>query len=139
MHGLDNARVRPAAANIALQELNDFRGTRIGVALEQSDAAHNHSSRAVGALEGAGVEKGLLHGMQPAVFLQTFNGGDRLADRGAHRNLAGTARRSPHPHAPSAALPFAAAVPAAGPAKLGPKSIRQRSVQLALDRVSFAC
>src|SRR6266851_566538 len=105
---LKNSRVRPTAADIALQKLDNLRGTWIAVALQQSDAAHDHPSRAVGALKGAGIEKGLLHGMQMSVFLQAFNGGDGLANRGADGNLAGTPRHPADQHSASAALAFAA-------------------------------
>ena len=70
MHGIDNARLRPAAADIALQELNNLRRTWIGITLQQPNATHNHSGCAIGALKRAGIDKSLLHGMQAAVFLQ---------------------------------------------------------------------
>jgi len=62
-YGIDDARLRAAPANVALQELRDFAGTRIGITLQQAHAAHDHSRSAIGALKRAGVDEGLLHRM----------------------------------------------------------------------------
>src|SRR6266852_2709646 len=82
--------MRTAPADIALKGLGDFNRSRNGVLPQESHAAHDHARSAVGALEGAGIEKGLLHGMQPAVAFQSFDGGDGFSGGGAERHLAGT-------------------------------------------------
>src|ERR1700730_6391868 len=92
MNGVDDARLSAAAADVALQELDDFGGTGIRITLQQAEAAHDHARRAVGALESTCVDESLLHGMQTTVLLQSFDCGDWLADRRADGNLAGADR-----------------------------------------------
>jgi len=71
---VDYARMRPATADIPLQELNNFRGCGIGFCVQERDAAYDHSWCAESALESARIEKSLLHRMQEAFFFQPFDG-----------------------------------------------------------------
>jgi hypothetical protein len=80
--------MRPAPANIPLQKLNDLRLTGIGIRLQQTNSAHDHSRSAVSALECSCIQKRLLHRMQSAIFLKTFDGRDGLSGGRANRNLA---------------------------------------------------
>src|SRR5713101_5347035 len=108
--GIQDARVRAATADVALKGLRYFRKGWIWVLLEQGDAAHDHAGSAVGALEGAGINKCLLHGMQPAVTLQTFDGSDGFFGRSAERHLARPPGRAVDQDGASAALALSAAV-----------------------------
>jgi hypothetical protein len=49
------------------------------LAREQSRRTHDHAWGAEAALERLSVDEGLLHGMQPAITGETFNGDDGLA------------------------------------------------------------
>jgi hypothetical protein len=111
---IDDARVRPAAAHIALQELNDVRLTWIWIRLQQAHAAHDHSRSAVRALKGARIEKRLLDRMQTPVFFQALDGHHGFSRSRACRDLARPPRRSSNQYGASTALPFPAAVFAAG-------------------------
>jgi hypothetical protein len=71
---VDDARMRPATADISLQELSDFGGCWIGLRMQERDTAHDHSWCTEGALESTRVEKSLLDGMQEAFFFQPFDG-----------------------------------------------------------------
>src|SRR5258708_27847724 len=109
--GLDNARMRPAAAYIALQKLNDVSRTGIRIRLQQAYAAHNHSGCAKSALECAGVKKRLLHGMQAAIFLEAFDGVDGFSGCRAKGNLTRASRDSRAKNRASSTRPFTSAVP----------------------------
>src|SRR5437899_9157807 len=102
--------MRSAPADIALQVLNDIRLAGIGIGLQKAHAAHNHSRSAVSALEGAGIEKRLLHRMQPPILFQALDGGDGFSGRRAAGNLTRAARRSAAQDSARATLPFPAAV-----------------------------
>src|SRR5260370_8084349 len=113
MHSIDDAGMRAAAADVALQKLRDVGGGGTGIALQEADAADDHAGSAISALERAGIDEGLLHRMQATVFLKTFNGGDRLPYRGAEGNLAGPARLAAKQPGARAALPSSPAIFAA--------------------------
>jgi hypothetical protein len=102
--------MRPAAADIALHKLNNFGVGRLGISLEKANAAHDHSRGAEGALESAGIEKGLLHGMRAAVFFQTFDGGYRFTGDSTDGNHAGTLWGSTDQHGTGSALSLSAAI-----------------------------
>jgi len=73
---VNDARMRPATADIPLQELDNFRGGWIWFRVQERDTAHDHSWCTESALEGARVEKSLLHWMQEAFFFQPFDRGN---------------------------------------------------------------
>ena len=69
-------------------------GDGLGFSREERDAADDHSRSAIGALEGVGIEEGLLHGVELAIFFQAFDGGDWL-HYFAEEDLAGAAGEPP--------------------------------------------
>src|SRR6267378_1485408 len=99
-----------AAADISLQGLHNFRLTGIRVFLKESHGTDDHSGSAIRALERAVIEKSLLHGMELAVLLESFDGNDGFPCRLADRKLAGAPRRAIQQNGTCAALTFAAAV-----------------------------
>ena len=68
MHGLDYLYIACAAAVIMFQPLADFLVGGVGVRVQERLGRKHHSGRAEAALHGADVEKGLLDGVQGAVF-----------------------------------------------------------------------
>src|SRR5437016_11672913 len=105
--------MRPAAADIALQGLNDVRLAGIRIGLQQAHAAHDHSRGTVRTLKRAGIEERLLDRMQSSVFFQSFDGYHGFPSSRARRNLAIPPRRSAIQLGARAALSFAVAVFAA--------------------------
>jgi len=136
--GLDNARMRPAAAYIALQKLNDVSRTGIRIRLQQAYAAHNHSGCAKSALECAGVKKRLLHGMQAAIFLEAFDGGDYFSGYRAHGNLARASRGSRDQNRASTTLPFPAAVLGPAQKEFIAQNGQEWRVGRVVDRITLA-
>ena len=134
----DDAWMRAAATNIALQGLQDLRQAGIRVPAQQANTAHDHSRCAVSTLESTGIEKSLLHGMELAVLLQPFNGGDWLSGHRAYGSLAGAPGQRTHQHGASAALPFAAAILGACEAQLVAQHGEQRSIGRVLDGILLA-
>src|SRR5882724_10385942 len=118
LNGGDDAWVGSAAADISLQSLHNFQLSGIGMFLQERDAADNHSGCAIGALECALIEKGLLYGMKLAVLFETFDGEDGFSCHVANRKLAGTARRAIQQNGTGAALPFAATIFGSGETEL---------------------
>src|ERR1700686_4881924 len=118
LHGRDDARVSPAAANIALQRAPDVGFTGMRSLLQQAHARHDHSGRAVAALHGVSLDEGLLQGMKAAVLRQPFDGGDLFSfDLGDGRD-AGAHGRAIDEYGACAAMAFATAVLAAGEIEL---------------------
>src|SRR5580704_5659971 len=104
----DDARVRTAAADVALEELRDFLRGRMRVGAQQSGGADQEPGGAVGALHGVFFDERVLQSRQAAVLRQTFDGGDGLAGDAADLRLAGAARHAGNQYGAGAALAFAA-------------------------------
>jgi hypothetical protein len=138
MNGVNDARLRAAATDVALQELSDFVRTGIRIISQQADAAHDHAGRAVGTLERAGIDERLLHGMQTAVPFQSLNRGDWLSNCEADGNLARASRLATNQNGAGAALPFSAAIFAAGETKLVAQDVKERSIRGVMDRIPLA-
>jgi hypothetical protein len=138
LNGGDDAWMGSTAADISLQGLYDFRLTGIGIFLQERDAADNHSGSAIGALECALIEKGLLHRMELAVLLESFDGGDGFSGGVADRELAGAARRAIEQNGAGAALAFAATVFCSGEAKLFAQSKQQSCVGAGNENPAFS-
>jgi hypothetical protein len=138
LNGGDDAWMGSAAADISLQGLYDFRLTGIGIFLQERDAADNHSRSAIGALECALIEKGLLHRMELAVLFESFNGGDGFSGCVADRELAGAAGRAIEQNGAGAALAFTATVFCSGKAKLFAQSKEQSCVGAGNENPAFS-
>src|SRR2546422_230797 len=130
--------MRPAPAHIPLQELNDLRLTGIGIRLQQTNAAHDHSRSAVSALERSRIQKSLLYGMQAAIFLKTFDSRDGFSGSRANRNLARAPRRSPQQHGARATLPFPTAVLRPGQTEFIAQHVQERRFGRVVDWISLA-
>ena len=130
--------MRATTADIALQELDDFGLRWVGVALKETDTAHDHSRCAVSALECTRIEKRLLHGMQEALFFQSFDRSNRFARASAGRNQTRTPGRSADQNRAGPALPFSAAVLAAGQAEFIAEDRQERCVRRIVDCMSLA-
>ena len=76
LNRIHNVRIPSATAQVAFQAVGDFFACRLRVALEQLHAGHDHSGRAVAALQTVTFPEPLLDGVQLAVAGQAFNGGD---------------------------------------------------------------
>src|SRR6185503_2517289 len=135
-HRLDNARVGAAAADVAIHQPRDVGLGGIRVGLEQADGRHHHARRAVAALEGLGVEERLLHRVQPLAVGQRFDRRDRLLPDAPDPRDAGAGPGAIEQHRARAALPFAAAVAAAGQAEIvaedGEEAVARLGVNLAI-------
>ena len=133
---IDDARVRAASADVALQGLDDFRWTGIRIRPQQADAAHDHAGSAIRALKSTGIEKGLLYGIQPAVFFEAFNSSNGFCHGRADGNLARAARCPTDQNGAGTALSFAATVLAACQAKFIAQDVQERRVRGVVHRVS---
>jgi hypothetical protein len=128
LDSVEDARVSPAATDVALQGLFDFGTTGIGVVLKESDAAHDHARGAVGTLKSFGVEKGLLNGMEVARLLEAFDGGDGFSRRCGNRSNAGAPSGTVEENGAGTTLTFAAAVFGAGEANAVANDGQERSI-----------
>ena len=98
-----------AAAQIAGQRLFDLGVGGLGVFVEQRFGGHDHAIDAVAALHGLLVDKGLLDLVHLLGGAETFEGGDGLVLRAAHRGDAGADGVAVDDYGASAALRQAAA------------------------------
>src|SRR5260221_14278447 len=84
LHGLDDIHIARAAAQIPANSLADLLLARILVAYEERARGHQHARRAESALQAVLLGEALLHRMELAALLQSFDRGD-LAAVGLHR------------------------------------------------------
>jgi len=138
LNGGDDAWMGSTAADISLQGLYDFRLTGIGIFLQERDAADDHSGSAIGALECALIEKGLLYGMKLAVLLEALNSENGFSCSVADGELAGTPRRAIEQNGAGAALAFAATVFCSSEAKLFAQSKEQSCVGAGNENPAFS-
>jgi len=137
-NGFHNARICPAAANIALHSGEHFFAGRFGILLEQSGGRHDHASCAVTALHGIALDEGRLDRMQFAVLLEAFDGGNLLARAGGGGSHAGTGRRTIQQHGASATLALTASVFRSGEQQLLPQDPKQHLGRIGVDHMSRA-
>ena len=78
--------------------------------IQESDCGDDHARRAVRALHGAGLDKGLLNGVQAPVLCEAFDRGDPFPIGIAKRRDAGPDRAPLDQNGARSALPFATAV-----------------------------
>src|SRR5262245_48708810 len=110
------------AADVALQGLFDFGLSGMGILLEKSDAAHDHAGCAVGALEGFGIEEGLLDGMEAAGLFEAFNRNNGLACGRRHGREARATSGAIEQNGARATLAFAATVLGTSETEVIPKN-----------------
>src|ERR1700733_8937140 len=82
LHSGNNPRIRAASANIALECAADFRLAGLRRLLQEPDHRKDHAWCTVTALQRVGLDEGVLHRMESAVLLKTFNRGDIFAGYG---------------------------------------------------------
>src|SRR5579859_1017987 len=87
LHGLHDAVVAGAAAQVAVEPLADLVLGRPGLVLEEVDRREDHARRAEAALQTVVLAKSLLHRVQLAVAREALDGGHLRAVRldGEHR------------------------------------------------------
>ena len=76
VHRIDHFYVARASADVVPQGMADLFRTGSGVPVEQSFRRNYHSGHAEAALNGTGIEKGLLHSIEPCAIAQSFYGDD---------------------------------------------------------------
>src|SRR5579884_4201965 len=108
--GADDTVVSATAADIALQRPADLFVVRMRVIPQQSDGRNDHSGGAVAALQGVGVDKRLLNGVQTAGVFEAFDGGYALAGRCFGGGQARAPCNAVDQHGACATLAFAASV-----------------------------
>ncbi len=113
-NGSYDAGINAATADVAFHGANDFARGGIGVLPQEGDAGHDHATGAVAALHRADFHERFLEGMQLAVLIQPFDGGDFFAGDRADGCDARAGGCSIDQHRARAALAFAAAVLGAG-------------------------
>src|SRR5262245_33193751 len=91
VNGGADALVAAATANIGDGGV-DLLFARARLVLEQRGHRHDHAALAIAALRDIEIEPRLLHGMQDAVRLQAFDGGDPPVGDRAHRQRTGPYR-----------------------------------------------
>src|SRR5215468_3431490 len=104
LHGLHDVDVSGTAAEIARDRLTDLLLARVLVPLEQRDARHHHSRRAVAALQAVFLGEPLLHRMELAALLETLDGPDLAPVRLHGENGARFHRLAVEVHGASAAV-----------------------------------
>ena len=134
----DNARMGSTPADISLQSLDNFWFAGILIFLQERDAADDHSGSAIGALECALIEKGLLYGMKLSILLEALNRENGFSCSVADGELAGTPRRAIQKNGAGAALAFAATVFCSGEAKLFAQSKEQICVGAGNENPAFS-
>src|SRR5450432_4738753 len=76
LHGLDDVDVARAAAQVSRDRFADLQLGWLRIVRKQRRAGHQHAGRAEAALQAVLVPERLLDGVQLAVLLQAFDGGD---------------------------------------------------------------
>jgi hypothetical protein len=76
---IENFQMGSAAAEVACKSPTDLAFAGVGVGSQERHGRHDHAVQAVPALCGLCLDKGLLNGMWPTVFGQSFKRCDRSA------------------------------------------------------------
>ena len=126
VHRANNAGVAGAAAQIAGQAVLDFLDAGPWVPVQERDRRHDHSRRAVSALDGALVDKGFLDGRELAVFRHAFDGRDLLALHFIGENQTTVHRLAVHQHRAGAAIAQVASLLGTGKAQRVAQHVEQR-------------
>src|SRR5580704_14142372 len=123
--GAEDARIGPAAADIAVHVANDVVAARSLVGRQQCGGLHDLAGLAITALRHLQIEPGLLQWMV-AIGRQALDGGDVPARHHRHRRLARAHRLAVEMHRAGAAHAGAAAVFRAGELEMLPHHPEQR-------------
>ncbi len=133
---LDDLLIAGATAEIPFQTVPDLLFGRLGILLQQRNGRHDHSGRAVAALQSVFLPKGILHRMQLFTLRQPFDGCHLSAvrlDRQAGAGLEGAAF---HVHRAGSALAGVATDVGARQTEFFAKKMDQEDPRLHLAFVS---
>lgn len=133
MNGFENCRVSAAAADVALHAGGHISLGQFGILGEQLDSLHDHSGRAVAALERALSQEGFLDWVQLVALGQPFDGQNRLFLDVGHRRDAGSDALAVGEDSASATLALAAAVFGAGEVEVLAQDLQQRALRIGGD------
>src|SRR5579884_838444 len=75
-NGVDDVLVAGAATEVAVQRLSNLRLVGTPIALEQVDRRHDHSRRAIPALQAVLLDESLLDRMKRSIARQSLDGGE---------------------------------------------------------------
>jgi hypothetical protein len=126
--GGENADVAAAAAEVAVEGVDDLGVGGVGRGFKKCDGTEDHAGDAVAALHGFGIEEGLLNAMQAFASGEAFDGGDGFACGEAGGGEAGGDGLAVEEDSAGAALPFAAAVLGSGEAEIFAEDVEEGSV-----------
>lgn len=137
--GFDDARVSAAAAEVAFEGGADGGVGGFGLGVEEGDGAEDHGWRAEAALEGGGVEEGLLDGVEGAGGGgEAFDGGDGLVGEGGGGRDTGADGAAVDENGAGAALAFAAAVLGSGEVEAFAEGVEEGFAFVDVDAGAFA-
>lgn len=126
--GVEDADIAAAAAEIAVEGVDDLGVGGLGRGFEEGNGAEDHAGDAVAALHGFSVEEGLLNAVEAVAGGEAFDGGDGLAFGEAGGGEAGGDGLAVQEHSAGAALAFAAAVLGSGEAEVFAEDIEEGTV-----------
>ena len=109
-HGVEDSRIRAAAADVARHRAHDVVGVGLGFDRRRAAARDDHPGGAVAALKRLDLQERGLHGMEPAVLLEALDRDDLLARDLRDRRLARAHGGAIEEHRARAALALAATV-----------------------------
>src|SRR2546430_11592835 len=138
LDGRADARIGATAANVARHRLVDIAGGGRGVLRQQRAGGHDRAGRAVAALHDLEVEPRLLDLLADGCGADALDGGDGMADRGAHRRDARSSWYAVEVHGAGAAQCGAAAELGASHAEQVPQDPKQGHVGWRIDSVTSA-
>ena len=106
--------------------------------MEETEGRHEHACRAIATLHGIRFQEGLLEWVKLAVLLEAFDGPDLLFAEVSDMLVAGTGGRAINQNRASAALPFTAAVFAAGEAEIITQNAEESAFAIGIDINGFS-
>src|SRR5512138_1851359 len=110
MNGLEDPGIASAAADVAIQPLDDIAVGWRGLLRQEFERAHDHARRARAALESILNQESFLNGMKLLAIGQALDRLDRLSIDIANWRNAGMGALAIDQHGARAATAFAAAV-----------------------------
>jgi hypothetical protein len=131
--GGEDTGIAAAAAEAAVEGLDDLGVGGAGGAIEEGGGAEGHAAGAVAALHGAFVEEGLLDAVEGTGGGEAFDGGDSAAGGGADGSDAGDDWAVVEEDGACPALTLAAAILRAGEGEIFAKDIEEWAAGVGLD------